>query len=507
MSDAYDDLSLRYPPSCRACWSTTSRRRSRRGTSKLRSRWSCAGVYTRASAKGEAETAHSTPLPGGGYEDDENDPVGADASQPRRSFPAASSGSFSATEGSTVSQMVKDALRSVPNPSRDTHVDELNRIRESLRARRGTQPVWPEAAAPGAHQAMRAPRRRARPACVRQRTGSRGSSRRPQRQGARRSVAPARRRRVMTGPALAALIERSVTALNEGDFPSAGNVVDSFNRDALERHMASYASAMDGVRLPVDEEALTSTHRLAAAKAMEGFRRDRFGRGAVTTAALRRKLGEMRQRRRKTFLVEEECETSLDVQEELVGLQTMRLPSLRKFDTSSRRAKTGGASVGGSQRETYGARTSGAWRGNASFSKTVAPQRFADASIGGIVTFEVSVHKALGELVACLFISLEVGPKLTSWGRMFNPVVDRGCSVWEVACTISSPTWTSLARADVRRARRAGTSVRRCVQWLNGCCPCIVRNCCCTSLLGIPNARPKGKRKTDVSGRTRDLDV
>ena len=68
----------------------------------------------------------------------------------------------------------------------------------------------------------------------------------------------------MTGPALAALIERSVTALNEGDFPSAGNVVDSFNRDALERHMASYASAMDGVRLPVDEEALTSTHRLAA---------------------------------------------------------------------------------------------------------------------------------------------------------------------------------------------------------------------------------------------------
>ena len=84
----------------------------------------------------------------------------------------------------------------------------------------------------------------------------------------------------MTGPSLAALIERSVTALNEGDFPSAGNVVDSFNRDALERHMASYASAMDGVRLPVDEEALTSTHRLAAAKAVKDFRRDRFGRGA-----------------------------------------------------------------------------------------------------------------------------------------------------------------------------------------------------------------------------------
>ena len=53
--------------------------------------------------------------------------------------------------------------------------------------------------------------------------------------------------------------------------------MDSFNRDALERHVASYVVAMDGVRLPVDEDALTSTHRQAAAKAVEGFRRDRFG--------------------------------------------------------------------------------------------------------------------------------------------------------------------------------------------------------------------------------------
>ena len=84
----------------------------------------------------------------------------------------------------------------------------------------------------------------------------------------------------MTGPALAALIERSVSALNEGDFPSAGNVVDSFNRDALERHVASYVVAMDGVRLPVDEDALTSTHRQAAAKAVEGFEKlARLGHG------------------------------------------------------------------------------------------------------------------------------------------------------------------------------------------------------------------------------------
>ena len=69
------------------------------------------------------------------------------------------------------------------------------------------------------------------------------------------------------------------------------------------------------------------------------------------------------------------------------------------------------------------------------------------------------------------------------------------------------PRVTALVGVTFALAALVYVRVRRCVQWLNGCCPCIVRNCCCTSLLGIPNARPKGKRKTDVSGRTRDLDV
>ena len=102
----------------------------------------------------------------------------------------------------------------------------------------------------------------------------------------------------MTGPALATLVERSVRALNEGDFPSAGNVVDSFNRDAMERHVTSYVAALDAVRLPAEEEALTTAHRDAATRATEGFRRDRFGRGAVTVKSLRARLEEIRDARR-----------------------------------------------------------------------------------------------------------------------------------------------------------------------------------------------------------------
>jgi hypothetical protein len=74
---------------------------------------------------------------------------------------------------------------------------------------------------------------------------------------------------LMTGPQLATLIERSVRALNEGDFPSAGNVVDSFNRDALERHMAGYAAALEAVLLPAPDGALLQAHEAAAYRALE----------------------------------------------------------------------------------------------------------------------------------------------------------------------------------------------------------------------------------------------
>lgn len=488
--------------------------------------------YTRASAKGGGDGggdgAFHAVVAGGGYEDDEEDEaVGADASQLASFLPRSLVWLIQRDflEGSTVNQMVKEALRSVPNPSRDTHVDELNRIRESLRALAGNSTAF-GLRQPHLERTKLCELRddELEPAYVAQRDQLKGiiasSAKAKAHVDVPGSAPSLGNSGLMTGPSLAALIERSVTALNEGDFPSAGNVVDSFNRDALERHMASYASAMDGVRLPVDEEALTSTHRLAAAKAVKDFRRDRFGRGAVTTAALRRKLGEMLEQRKEknAFLSGKECETlATTCEEELVSLQTMRLPSLRKFDTSSKACEDRWSKrCVGPSRETYGARIKRSMaRERSSFLQNYNARLLNGLlmlSIGGIVTFRFLYTSALGELVAwCLFISLEVGPKLYLGGdgmfesRWWTTAVQ----FWEVA------VYNQLIDMDkvgpvllcVALAALVYVRVRRCVQWLNGCCPCIVRNCCCTSLLGIPNARPKGKRKTDVSGRTRDLDV
>jgi hypothetical protein len=81
-----------------------------------------------------------------GYEDDEDEAVmDADVSSQLASFLPRSlvwliQRDF--LEGSTVNQMVRDALKSVPNPSKDTHVDELNRIRTSLRALAGNSTAF-----------------------------------------------------------------------------------------------------------------------------------------------------------------------------------------------------------------------------------------------------------------------------------------------------------------------------------------------------------------------------
>ena len=124
---------------------------------------------------------------------------------------------------------------------------------------------------------------------------------------------------LMTGPQLATLIERSVRALNEGDFPSAGNVVDSFNRDALERHLSGYVAALEAVPMPAQDGALLQAHEAAAYRALEGFRRDRFGRGAVTAAALKTKMEALYKGRveKNAFESGRECEALASACEEV----------------------------------------------------------------------------------------------------------------------------------------------------------------------------------------------
>ena len=133
------------------------------------------------------------------------------------------------------------------------------------------------------------------------------------------------------------------------------------NRDALERHLAEYSAALEAVKLPALAEDLLRAHEAAAYRALEGFKRDRFGRGAVTSQSLKRRAEELYAARteKNAFASGRECESlSSACEEELVGLQSMRLPSVRKFDDSAAACNaTWSKRCVGPSRATYAARS------------------------------------------------------------------------------------------------------------------------------------------------------
>ena len=151
-------------------------------------------------------------------------------------------------EGSTVTDMVDQALRGVANPTKDAHVAELNRIRASLRALAAnhdafglTQPhlertrlceLRDDQLEPGYVEQREKLKAHVRASAVAKPSiGAALASGFETASNERFRETPDARRResaelAMTGVELAALIERSVAALNEGDFPTAGSVVD-----------------------------------------------------------------------------------------------------------------------------------------------------------------------------------------------------------------------------------------------------------------------------------------
>ena len=428
-----------------------------------------------------------------------------------------------------VREMVADALKPVNNPSGDKHVDELNRIRTSLTALAKNSTAF----------GLKQPHLQRTKLCdlkdteldatyVKQRTklsklvlehakAKDGLGDLLDRGG--NGGVGAGGGKYMTGPTLAALIERSVKALNEGDFPSAGNVVDSFNRDALERHLGTYAAALESVALPAREEALRSEHERAASAATAAFKKERFGRGRVTTASLKTRLQEMYDARveKNAFASGRECEQSAGACEDgLVALQTMRLPSLHKFEHEASACKAiWDKKCIGPSREIYAARLERtANRERAAFMQSYNARLLNGllvGSIAGIVIFRFLFKVGILELASwALFGMLEITPKLyiTPGESMFDSRWwNLAAGAWEVAAYNPFVDMTILGPllGGGLVALLVWVRVRACVLAVAPYCPCL-GSCfrCCLRRLGRKGQRGADKRKV---ARHRDLDV
>lgn len=235
----------------------------------------------------------------------------------------------------------------------------------------------------------------------------------------------------------------------------------------------------------------------------------------MTMKSLKRRMEELFQARteKNAFASGRECESlSSACEDEIVGLQAMRLPSLRKFDdvvavcnaTWSKRCV-------GPSRATYATRLSrSAARERAAFLSEYNRRLLNGllvASVAGIVIFRFLVKAGLLELLSwALFVLLEVSPKLYigSGDNMFESAYwTAAARAWEVI--VYNP-FLDLDRAGpvlggVVLTAALWVRFRGCVAW---CCPCFKGVCSCC-LGAAAGAGWRRRKKTTVPYR--DLDV
>ena len=87
-----------------------------------------------------------------------------------------------------------------------------------------------------------------------------------------------------TGADLAAQVQQLVRVLNAQRIPTAGSVIDAFNRELVQRVLADLRSAMGEIKLPVSAESLAGYHARNVARAKSTLLTEGFG--ASTSSGL-----------------------------------------------------------------------------------------------------------------------------------------------------------------------------------------------------------------------------
>ena len=139
----------------------------------------------------------------------------------------------------------------------------------------------------------------------------------------------------LDGAGLALLIKTVVEALNQREIPTAGSLVEYFNRDLVRACGDAYSQLLSMEILPVKEETLLERAEQAELQALEKFNKERFG---ATVGELREALKAALKKELDVFVtkntyestrvcseVEEGCEEVLEKE------ATQRIPSKGRF--------------------------------------------------------------------------------------------------------------------------------------------------------------------------------
>ncbi|KAK6164593.1 hypothetical protein DH2020_001457 [Rehmannia glutinosa] len=234
-------------------------------------------------------------------------------------------------QGKSVQQMVDESLRRVPNANGDRNIDQVNQIRDSLAIMGDNSTAF---SLPQPHL------QRTKlcdlnddeldPLYVKKR------------EELKAVVSSIIRPKIVQGKSLngkefVSFLEQILEALNKGEIPSTGSLVEVFNKGILERCLKLYNVRMGNLGLPTSEESLQQAHEGSKEAAMVAFDEQHFGRHHAKKSA--EKLIEEIEKVYKNFVMANEYQSSklceglyTRCEEKMDQLQVLRLPSMAKFN-------------------------------------------------------------------------------------------------------------------------------------------------------------------------------
>ncbi|KAJ6796725.1 guanylate-binding protein 4 isoform X2 [Iris pallida] len=234
-------------------------------------------------------------------------------------------------QGKSVQEMVDEALKLVPNSDGDRNIDQVNQIRESLALMGGNNTAF---SLPQPHLE--------RTKLCDLKDNDLDPTYVEKRERLKQLVTSIIRPKIVQGKALngkefVTFLEQILEALNKGEIPTTGSLVEVFNKVILERCLKLYNQKMDKVHLPAEENSLQEAHGISESEARKLFDEQHFGRHHAGESIL--KLDDEIQKVYKNFRMANEYQSSklcealyTKCEDKMDQLQVLRLPSMAKFN-------------------------------------------------------------------------------------------------------------------------------------------------------------------------------
>ncbi|KAJ9543496.1 hypothetical protein OSB04_023203 [Centaurea solstitialis] len=234
-------------------------------------------------------------------------------------------------QGKSVKEMVDEALRHVPNSDGDKNIDQVNQIRDSLAIMGDNSTAF----------SLPQPHLQRTKLCD-LKDGELDQSYVKKREQLKEVVKSVVRPKIVQGKSLngkefVAFLEKILEALNKGEIPSTGSLVEVFNKKILERCSKLYEDSMSKVPLPISEQSLQSIHEASRLEAFKVFDEQHFGRHHAKKSV--EALNEEIEKMFKNFVMANQYRSSTlcealytTCEDKMDQLQVLRLPSMAKFN-------------------------------------------------------------------------------------------------------------------------------------------------------------------------------